>query len=142
MNYGQLKQRLSATAHRTDLALSLPFFVEDARLKINARYGIKLAAFVNDSDTNGVLTNNTLLYLYASLQSLYEFLNDGDNARYYSGLWDIEAANQNINAASSDTDPYTAAPPVIVPYGGSMVSGTGGGGSIPDPLVLDQITGH
>lgn len=115
MTFGELKTRLAAIAHRSDLAAQLPNFVNDAREKINRRFGMALVAFVADTDTNEVLTNWPQLYLYAALQSLYEYLNNGDNAVYYGELWKTEAASQNINAASTSTDKYASQPPVIVP---------------------------
>jgi hypothetical protein len=115
MTYKELQNRLASISHRADLTASLPDFINDARERINRRFGLSLAPFVNDDDTNAVLTDFPLLYLYPALQSLYEHLNNGDNAVYYENRWNTEIASQNINALSASTDKYSTAPPVIVP---------------------------
>jgi hypothetical protein len=137
MTYGQLKTRLAAVSHRTDLTASLPDFVEDARIKLNGRFGLTLAPFTADTDTNTVLTNFPLLYLYAALQSLYEHLNNGDNAGYYKGLFDEQCSMQNVTANSGATDPYYASPPVIM--AGSIAGTTGTVGAVSDPLFISKL---
>jgi hypothetical protein len=142
MTYGQLKARLVSVSHRTDLTASLPDFVEDARIKLNSRFGLTLAPFVADTDTNTVLTNFPLLYLYASLQALYEHLNNGDNAGYYKGLFDEQCSLQNITANSGATDPYYSSPPVVIPGGTTAGGGTASGGGVSDPLVVNTLSAN
>jgi hypothetical protein len=112
--------------------------VEDARIKLNSRFGLTLAPFVADTDTNTVLTNFPLLYLYAALQALYEHLNNGDNAGYYKGLFDEQCSLQNITANSGATDPYYSSPPVVIPGGTTAGGGTASAGGVADPLVVTQ----
>jgi hypothetical protein len=113
MIYSELKTRLAQIGHRSDLSSQMANFTQDATEKINRRFGLALAPLVLDTDTNEVLTNWPLLYLYAALQSLFEFTNNGDNATYFSGLWNLEADRQNITGGSSATDSWNSEPPAI-----------------------------
>jgi len=93
-------------------------FVEDARLKLNRRFGLTLVPLVADTDTNPVLTEFPLLYLYAAVQSGFEYLNNGNNAQYIFDKWEIECDRQNILNPYSVTDHYTAdAPPAMLTAG-------------------------
>ena len=116
MDFGQLKGNISSISHRPDLATSMPLFVDTAREKINRRFRLALVSFTTDTDTNAVLTECPLIYIYASLQALHEFINNGDNAIYYKSLWDDECSLQNISGGFASTDPlYIDTPPVITP---------------------------
>lgn len=117
MNYGELKTRLAQIAHRSDLSSQMENFTQDATEKINRRFGLALAPLVEDSDANDVIKNWPLLYLYAALQSLNEFVNNGDNATYFGTLWENEANRQNITGASSATDGWNSEPPQITAGG-------------------------
>lgn len=116
MTYSELKSRLAQISHRNDLEPQMASFVDMAKERINRRFGLSLATLSGDADTNEVLSLWPILYLYASLQALYEFLNNGDNATYYKDLWEQEADRQNITGASTATDPlWGAQPPFIKP---------------------------
>ena len=117
MNYGQLKARIASTMHRSELLTTqVPNFVADATVRINNRLGLGLAPLVADDDTNPVLTDSYLLYLYAGLQAGYEFLNNGDNAEYYGRRFEATADIVNVTGNDASTDPYLAAgvPPFIL----------------------------
>jgi len=115
MNNLQLQQRLAGIAHRSDLTSQLPLFVADATERINRRFGLELAPLVSDNDTNPVLTSFPLLYEYSAAQSMFEYLNNGQNAIYYSDRWERECDRQNVLNPYTATDKYTATnPPVIL----------------------------
>lgn len=101
MNLGELKTRLASISHRSDLAAQLVNFAADATEQINRRLGLALAPLVLDDDTNEILTDWSLLYLYAALTSLYEFTNDGDNGTYYLQRFNEECDRQNITRAGT-----------------------------------------
>lgn len=115
MNYGQLKTRIASALHRSDLTARIPDFVGDATVRINNRLGLGLADLVADDDTNPVLTDSPLLYLYAGMQAGYEYLNNGDNAQYYGRRFEATADIVNVTGNDASTDPYLAAgvPPFI-----------------------------
>ena len=116
MNYTELEARLAGIAHRTDLTTTIPLFVADATERINRRFGLQLVSPVADTDTNDVLTNFPLLYIYAAAQSMFEYLNNGDNAIYYNGLWEVETNRQNISNPNTVTDQYTADNPPVISF--------------------------
>ena len=113
MIFSDLSTRIAAILHRTDLAPQMVNFAADATDKINTRFTLSLTAPVAPADTNTVLTDSPLLYLYASLESAYEFLNNGENAVYYADKFAALAAEQNITGGKSSTDPYLIDPPQI-----------------------------
>jgi hypothetical protein len=119
MTYDELIARMASIAHRKDLDAQLPNFVADANEKINRRFNLALESPSPAVQTNTVLTTWPLLYLYSGMQSLYEHLNNGDNASYYRQAWEQEADRQNITLSSTDTDPWTVddLPPAIIPTG-------------------------
>lgn len=109
----ELQNYIIGKIHRTDLATTVPTFIEAARIKINRRFGLSLAPLTNDSSTNAVLTDWPDLYQFESLRAAYEWLNDGDNATYYGQRFEQECANQNLTAESIATDQYADEPPQI-----------------------------
>jgi hypothetical protein len=120
MNYTELIERMASLSHRNDLGSQMPFFVSDANEKINRRFNLGLESPSPTVVTNAVLTTWPLLYLYSAMQSLYEHLNNGDNATYYRNAWEQEADRQNITLYSPETDLWTSAdglPPAIIPTG-------------------------
>jgi hypothetical protein len=123
----QLQQRLAGLAHRSDLTNQLPLFIEDARERINRRFALQLVPLNSDTDTNDVLSNYPLLYVYASAQSMYEYLNNGDNAMYYDNLWERECDRQNVLNPYTVTDHYTLTnPPVILNPAEQAIIANGG----------------
>jgi hypothetical protein len=123
MTYLELKNRIAQTTHRTDLTLQMDSFSDDATDKIRSRFSMAATALPylrNDTDTNVILTEFPLLYVYASLKAAFEHLNNGDNAIYMRDMWEEEVSKQNITAksVSGGTDPYyspggSAGPPYI-----------------------------
>jgi hypothetical protein len=120
MNYTDLVARMASIAHRNDLESQMPNFVADANEKVNRRFNLAMVSPSPTVDTNAVLSLWPLLYLYSGLQSLYEHLNNGDNATYYRQAWEQEADRQNVTLYSPETDMWTSIdglPPVIKPTG-------------------------
>ena len=114
MNYTELEARLAGIAHRTDLTTTIPLFVADANERINRRFGLTLVSPDTTNPTNDVLTNFPLLYIYAAAQSMFEYLNNGQNAQYYNGLWELECDRQNVLNPYTVTDHYTADNPPYI----------------------------
>lgn len=112
MNLSELNTRIQRTAHRTFAVADLANFVLDSTERINRRLNLQLVNPVVGTDTNEVLTDYPLLYIYAALCSAYQHLNNGDNAIYYDGLWETECDRQNVTQAAS-TDVYATEPPVM-----------------------------
>lgn len=110
----QLKQRLAGISHRSDLTNQLPLFVQDATERINRRFNLTLPNLVSDQDTNDVLTQFPLLYVYSASSSMFEYLNNGENAMYYDNKWEVECDRQNVLSPYTATDKYTATNPPVV----------------------------
>jgi hypothetical protein len=100
MTLDELKTRISEIIHRTDLQVKTQNFIYDAQNKIERRFGITFESI------DPIPDKTELLFLYASLVSAYEYLNNGDNAIYYSERFELEADRQNVLAPSSITDNY------------------------------------
>jgi hypothetical protein len=108
MTLQDLKDRIAAILHRKDLTPQLDNFVVDARYKIERRFGILLPYI------EPIPPQTELLFLYAGLESAYEHLNNGDNAKYYFDKFELEADRQNVLNPGTITDNFAAAPPVII----------------------------
>lgn len=111
MTPAELKTRVAQTLHRSDLTLQINNFVLDAQERINRRFGVALAL---PADNDQLPEGTALIYFYATLQGAHEFLNNGDNARYYAQAWELEADRQNVLSPGTATDQFAAAPPVII----------------------------
>lgn len=111
MTLQDLKDRIASVLHRSDLTNSIPNWIADATERINRRFGIALVSPAADTDP---LPAPDLLYLYASLASGYEHLNNGDNARYYAERWELEADREVVLNPGGATDNYAAEPPAII----------------------------
>ena len=110
MNISGLKTQIAQILHRTDLSAQMDNFISDASERINRRFGIALPLPVDpDSFAPGVYQ----LYLFGSLVSAHEFLNNGDNAKYYDDKWELEADRQNVLSPNSVLDPYAGTFPVV-----------------------------
>jgi hypothetical protein len=114
MDNQALQNRLAGIAHRKDLTAQIPLFVEDARERINRRFSLELQPLSTQSSTNDVLTNFPLLYVYAAASSMFEYLNNGENAIYYDQKWETECARQNVLNPYTSTDHYTADEPPYI----------------------------
>lgn len=108
MTLAQLKTRIADILHRTDLSAQMDNFIDDARLKIERRFGVVLAAI----DPIPAGTEN--LFIYSALQSAYEHLNNGDNAIYCHERFELEADRQNVLNPGTITDNYATEPPVMI----------------------------
>ena len=108
MTLQDLKDRIAAILHRNDLTPQMDNFVSDAQFKIERRFGVLLPAI------DPIPAQTELLFLYAGLESAYEHLNNGDNARYYFDKFELEADRQNVLNPGTITDNYAAEPPVII----------------------------
>jgi len=102
MNYLELTQQLTQVSHRSDLQSQMYNFVQSATEKLNRRLNLSLVPLVADTDTNEILTDWPLLYLYASLAALYQYIEEGDNMSTYLQLWDGEVNQQNITAPGTE----------------------------------------
>ena len=111
MTLADLKARIASVMHRNDMTNNIPNRIADATERINRRFGIALVNPVVDADP---LPAPDLLYLYASLVSGYEHLNNGDNARYYAERWELEADREVVLNPGGVTDNYAAEPPAII----------------------------
>lgn len=106
MNYLELKNRLIAISHRTDLVSEVPNFISDCNTRLNVRFSMANPMFTSDSETNLILTEQPQLYITGSLQALYEFVNNGDNAIYYNQRFIDECNNANTSGYPTEaTDP-------------------------------------
>lgn len=101
MTLQELQQRIASILHRSDLTMQLPNFTDDARLKIERRFGIRFTSI------DPIPDQTEMLFLYAGLQSAYEHLNNGDNAVYYHDRFELEADRQNVLNPGTVTDIYT-----------------------------------
>lgn len=116
MNYGELQARIATTLHRQDLATVIPEFVADAQDAIGRRFGIVLPPLVNDADTDAVLTESPLLYIYFAMHAGCMFLRDADGAAMWLQAFELQAGREVISSGRASTDPYTDAdglPPLI-----------------------------
>lgn len=108
MTIQELKDRIAAILHRSDLTSQMDNFINDAKLRIERRFGIVLP--VIDPIPEGTET----MFLTSSLQSAYEHMNNGDNAIYYFDKFELEADRQNVLNPGTVTDNYAAEPPAII----------------------------
>jgi len=108
MTLQDLKDRIAAILHRSDLTPQMDNFIADAQQRIERRFGIVLPAI------DPIPAGTETLFLTASLQSGYEHLNNGDNAGYYNQRWELEADRQNVLNPGTVTDNYAAEPPAII----------------------------
>jgi hypothetical protein len=108
MTLQELKDRIAAVLHRSDLTAQMDDFIADAQQKIERRFGIVLPSI----DPVPVATET--MFLYSSLQSAYEHLNNGDNANYYKDAFELEADRQNVLNPGTITDNFATAQPVMI----------------------------
>lgn len=107
MTLQELKDKLASILHRSDLTSQMDNFISDAQLKIQRRFGVVLAAI------DPIPAGTELLFQLWALQSAYEHLNNGDNAKYYHELAELEADRQNVLQPGTETDNYASEPPFI-----------------------------
>jgi hypothetical protein len=108
MTLQDLKDRIAAILHRSDLSAQMDNFIGDAQFKIERRYGITLAAI------DPIPPQTESLFLYSALESAYEHLNNGDNAKYYFDKFELEADRQNVLNPGTITDNFAGTTPAIL----------------------------
>lgn len=108
MTLQDLKDRIASITHRKDLSAQMNDFISDAQLRMQRRFGITFAAI------DPVPARTEMMFLYAALQSAYEHLNNGDNAKYYADKFELEADRQNVLDPGTVTDNYATEPPYII----------------------------
>lgn len=108
MNYGELKAKIKDQSHRKDLDARIPSFVDDARNRLNYRLTLELVPLSADTDTDAILTDNPLLYFYAAMQALYEFIFEYETASYFNGRF-IEQCDMHYVTAPG-TEPIAITP--------------------------------
>lgn len=102
MTLQDLKDRIAAILHRSDLSSQMDNFIGDAQQKIQRRFGVVLGAI------DPIPAGTETLFLTSALQSAYEHLNNGDNAVYYHDRFELEADRQNVTSPGTVTDVFTA----------------------------------
>ena len=107
MTFAELQTKIAQTLHRTDMTSVIPQFIDDANERINRRFGVALTVGTD------IPAGTQLLYFYAAMQAANEYLNNGDNARYYAEAWELEGDRQNVLQPGTVTDNYAAEPPFI-----------------------------
>ena len=112
MTYDQLITRLADISHRNDLGAQMANFVADANGTINRRFGVNLVA---PSHTVDVPVATEQLYLFAALESLYQYTANLDSAEYYRGQF-ADHANRQGMLSGLDTDEFACIPPAVEVY--------------------------
>jgi hypothetical protein len=108
MTLDDLKDRIAAILHRSDLTAQMDNFISDAQFKIERRFGILLPSI------DPLPAQTEMLFLYSALESAYEHLNNGDNAKYYFDKFELEADRQNVLNPGTVTDNFATEPLVII----------------------------
>ena len=115
MNYGELKSLVADWGHRSDLSSRMDTFKQNVEERICERFGYAVTpSLVNDLDTNVVLTDNQLLYIYGMLEELSVYVTDAASAQSYRLKWD-DTANR-VNLTSGGWVGGNTQPPKIQPW--------------------------
>ncbi|WP_299084460.1 hypothetical protein [uncultured Paraglaciecola sp.] len=110
MTPSQLKTRIAAVTHKSDLTGQMDNFLADALAKINERFGVNLTQPASGVDYPA---GTDLLFYYAALVSTYEFTHNVDAATYYNDKFELWADRQNVLSPGSETDNYATINPFI-----------------------------
>lgn len=102
MDYGTLQNRVASWLHRSDLSGEIPDFIDQARQRINRRFGTEYPQLVNTTDTNASLTEHGDMWLFASLVEGYTFLHNGAAAEAFDGRYGAAANQINITSKQAD----------------------------------------
>jgi hypothetical protein len=105
MDFTGLSAEVLSISHRSDLAAQVDNFALHATERINRRLGLDLVSPASGTDTNDILTNWPLLYIYGTLVALYEYINEGDNVRHYRQAFMQEIDGQNITSTAATETP-------------------------------------
>lgn len=90
MTFADLYEKMADKSHRTDMAARIPKFVDDARTMLNLRLGLTLAPPADPDDTDEILSEWPLLYYYAAMGELYEFVEEYETGSYFAAKWERE----------------------------------------------------
>lgn len=102
MIFSELYAAMADKCHRKDMGARIPKFADSARQQINLRLGLLLVPPVDDTETNEILTDWPLLYFYAGMAELYEFIEEYETASYFIGKWDREVDRYYITRAGTE----------------------------------------
>lgn len=113
MNFGELKTKVIDASHRKDMTSRVAQFIDDARVSINYRLTLELVPFAADEDTNEVLTSNQLLYFYAAMKRLHEFILEFETASYWAAMYEDQVSMYYVTRAG--TEPLQVTPEEPMP---------------------------
>lgn len=102
MTFDQLYAKIADKVHRKDMTARLPTFVDAARQMLNGRLSLALVPPTAPTETNEILTDWPLLYFYAALAELYEFIEEYETASYFHGKWDREVDRYYVTRAGTE----------------------------------------
>ena len=97
--YTQLVAQIAQITHRDDLSPQMANFIGAANELINVRLSLNNEVPTEANTANDILVGYYNLYLYASLISAYEFINEIDMAQHYIGRYENEVERYFITAA-------------------------------------------
>ena len=105
MTYDELITLIPQITHRSDLTPQLQNFINAANEKIETRITAQLQPPTAGIEPNSIFLDQPSLYLYGSLVSAYEFINEIDMAVYYSQRFEalLEQFYINSTAGASNT---------------------------------------
>lgn len=112
MTFQELYDKIADKVHRKDMTDRIPKFVDDARTMLNLRLGLVLEPPADPDDTSEFLTDWPLLYYYAALGELYEFIEEYETGSYFAGKWEREVDRYYITRLGTE-------PLVIIPVDGT-----------------------
>ena len=110
MTPAEMKVRIAQVMHRNDLSAQMVNFLNDATERINRKFGVALVLPADDQP----LPAPDTLYLYAALQSGYEFTNNGENAVFASQRFEQECRAQFMTGNGSGTDQFAGVTPAVI----------------------------
>lgn len=102
MTFSELYAKIADKCHRKDMTARIPGFVDDARVMLNMRLGLVLVPPADPADTDEILTDWPLLYYYAALAELYEFVEEYETGSYFGAKWEREVDRYYITRAGTE----------------------------------------
>jgi len=117
MNYGELKQQVADWAHRSDASYlaQMDNFKDAVEERLRERTGYQVVRLILNSDTNDVLTNNQLVYIYGMLEEGALYTQDGESAATYREKWNDTVNRLNITENATNWAGSTP-PGKVAPY--------------------------
>jgi len=113
MNYKQLKEAIVSWTHRSDLNGDISTFVANTTVRLNDRFGVSLGPLIADDDTNVLLEEHAVLYLYGSLREQAIWSHNLVASQAYEALYQQAVSDMNINVTDED---WYVGPPAMEPY--------------------------